>query len=173
MEHQIIKKISSLNDFDNDNDVEDIVEHNNTANKTHIKNITSSLTHSKGSNLSNLGVSAVTPVSQSHQTSNNNKWTHNNTNHINSVNMSSNQCSPPDNTSNNVSNSSSNSTKKAKNIVANNLSAIKDEHLLRYALQTALPYYVALNCLYLLIGWRRTLRDWKQTFRRPDSANST
>lgn len=145
MEHQIIKKISSLNDFDDDNEVEDIVEHNNAANKTHMKNMTTALSQSKGSNLANLGPAQVSAVSQA---SNNNKWTHNNTNHINSVNVSANHCSTPTNSSNNVSsntntntntNTSTKGTKTAKNIVANNLSPTKDEHLLRSGLSPVCP----------------------------------
>ena len=133
MEHQIIKKISSLNDFDDD-EVEDIVEHNNAANKTHLKNVTTALTQSKGSNLANLGVTPVTVGQVSQQASNNNKWTHNNTNHtnhINSVNVAANHCPTATNSSNNVSNTNTKGAKTAKNIVANNLSPTKDEHLLR------------------------------------------
>jgi hypothetical protein len=130
MEHQIIKKISSINDFDNDDDLEDIVEHNNTTNKTHMKNISSLTTSGKGTILTNLSVSPSSAVSQT-QSSNNNKWTHNNSNHINTNCVSSNTCSTPANTSNNVSNSTANTAKKAKNIVANNLAPIKDDHVLR------------------------------------------
>ncbi|CAG2107420.1 unnamed protein product [Medioppia subpectinata] len=119
MEHQIIKKISSLNHFDNDDNVEDIVEHNNTTNKTHMKNMTALTQSPKGTHITNLSVSSAPPVSQSHQTSNNNN----------------NQCTSNTSSSNNISNTTtnntSNSTKKAKNIVANNLSPVKDDHSLR------------------------------------------
>jgi hypothetical protein len=144
MEHQIIKKISSINDFDNDDDLEDIVEHNNTTNKTHMKNISSSLaTSGKGTILTNLSVSPSSAVSQT-QSSNNNKWTHNNSNHINTNCVSSNTCSTPANTSINVSNSTPNSAKKTKNIVANNLAPIKDDHVLRSAF---FKYYLFFNSI--------------------------
>lgn len=148
MEHQIIKKMSSVNDFDEESQVVD------SSHKNSFKSITASLTSvvsnstkanhqldktSNNPQQSNCSVSPSTADrnssnstnSPSQNTSNSTKWhqNHDNSNHL----------SHSSNGTPSVSNgtvvavvSSTNGPKKAKNLVTNNLLPQKDENTLRY-----------------------------------------
>lgn len=102
MEHQIIKRTSSINDYSEDDDEDE------SSNKTSFKSMSLSTTSNRVSSTANS----------------NGKWNSSNSNHVNSLNIGNLPGSV------NVTNST-NATKKTKNIVANNLSTVKDEHLLR------------------------------------------
>ncbi|RWS25876.1 macoilin-like isoform X1 [Leptotrombidium deliense] len=110
MEHQIIKRISSVNDFDEDNENGECNNHKNT-----FKSISMSLSSSKTTSQTPNS----TPVSTSPQPT---KWNHTTSNHVNS-------CLTNSITGGSITNNSSN--KKTKNMVANNLTPPKDDHILR------------------------------------------
>ena len=135
MEHQIIKKIASLNDYDVDvNDEDVIVEHKISSPTNHFRNISSSSSISSSSNSSlnktNTNSHSVSPSSQQNQQSN--KW-----NHVNNI---SNSCSTPTTTGTTTPTTTTNNQVtntrggKAKNNVPNNLTPIKDDHIARYQL---------------------------------------
>lgn len=109
MEHQIIKRISSVNDFDEEESTE---EHN----KTSFKSITASISAAKNSSSTQASPSISTlPVT---------KWNHA-SNHLNSLTSPASIGSP------NVALTNVGSNKKAKNMVANILNPQKDEHVTR------------------------------------------
>ncbi|RWS02794.1 Macoilin-1-like protein, partial [Dinothrombium tinctorium] len=109
MEHQIIKRISSVNDFDENNDNGECNNHKNT-----FKSISISLSSSKGT--------PQTPPNTSVSASPQSKWNHTASNHVNS------NCITNSIAGGSINNSAS---KKTKNMVTNNLAPPKDEHILR------------------------------------------
>lgn len=121
MEHQIIKKISSVNDFDEENEVDD------SSHKTSFKSITASLSASK-TNASLSNPQAPASISTSSPSP---KWNHNHSNQVNSNCLAGSAVVSNATVNSALTNSSAPAKNRTKNLVTNNLTPQKDENTLK------------------------------------------